>query len=74
MTKAARTAAYISRLTAACSAVGTIRMPTPAATLSQAVFMVVGKKNARYSSTLLSDPSWSFNLAQEEDLCYQLMA
>ena len=41
---------------------GTMRIPTPAATLTHAVLMVVGKKYARYRRTLDNDPHVSFNL------------
>ncbi len=41
---------------------GSIKMPTPVATLTQAVLMVVGRKNAIYSSTLVRDPHVSFSL------------
>lgn len=40
--------------------------PTPAATLSQAVLSVVGRKYAAYSSTLDSDPHVSFSLRRQE--------
>ena len=39
-----------------------MRIPTPAATLTHAVLIVVGKKYARYRSTLDNDPHVSFNL------------
>ncbi len=41
---------------------GTMRMPTPVATLSQAVLSVVGRKNAKYRSTLERLPQVSFSL------------
>lgn len=41
---------------------GSISTPIPAATLTQAVLMVVGRKNAMYSSTLERDPHVSFSL------------
>jgi hypothetical protein len=47
---------------------GTMSTPTPAATLSHAVLMLVGRKNARYSSTEDSDPHVSFSLIQQKYL------
>lgn len=51
---------------------GTIRIPTPAATLTHAVLMVVGKKYAKYRSTLDKDPHVSFNLHSHQTICYFL--
>ena len=55
--------AYTSILAVMPYETGTISTPRPAATLSHAVLMLVGRKNSAYSSTLDSGPHVCFSLA-----------
>ena len=48
---------------------GMMRTPTPAATLTQAVLMVVGRKYATYSRTLDREPQVSFSLHHNTPRC-----